>query len=139
MHLPTLNACLNATSALLLVAAWFAVRSDRKRLHQRLMLTAVGTSALFLGSYVVHHAQAGTTYCLATGPAYVAYSLLLWPHVVLAAVLLPLIAATMWRGFRSPERHPRLAKVTLSTWLYVSVTGVALYLVVHRLFPSSFS
>ena len=131
--LPSLNAALNATSTVLLVTAWYFIKQRRIEAHRRCMLLAFGTSALFLISYVVYHAQVGSRPFPGTGTVRLVYFAILIPHVILAALVLPLAIITLRRGLRrDDERHRRLAKVTLPIWLFVSVTGVIVYVMLYQ-------
>lgn len=126
--LPHLNAALNATATLLLVAGWLFIRRRRIRQHRWCMTAAVVTSALFLTSYVVYHASAGSKPFEGTGWLRTLYFAILIPHVILAAAVLPPILITFTRGLRRDDaRHRKIARWTLPVWLYVSVTGVAVY------------
>jgi len=131
--LPTLNACLNALAATLLVAGWVAIRRRRVHTHRRLMLAAFAVSGIFLASYLRYHAAVGSVPYTGTGWLRTAYFAILIPHVILAALILPLALITLsfaWRG--RFHRHARLARVTLPVWLYVSVTGVVVYLMLYH-------
>jgi uncharacterized membrane protein YozB (DUF420 family) len=131
--LPSLNASLNAISAVLLVTAWFFIKARRIQAHRRCMILAFTTSALFLTSYVIYHAQVGSKPFPGTGPIRVVYYAILIPHVILAAVVLPLAIVTLRRGLRRDDvRHRRIARVTLPLWLFVSVTGVIVYVMLYR-------
>jgi uncharacterized membrane protein YozB (DUF420 family) len=132
--LPTLNATLNATSGVLLVAAYTAIKRGHIAAHKRLMLGACTVSALFLVSYVVYHAQAGSRPFLGAGWIRVVYFSILIPHVLLAAALLPLAGVTLRRGLARRDReHRRIARITFPVWLFVSVTGVVVYLMLYWL------
>jgi putative membrane protein len=132
--LPALNATLNGIAALLLVAGYVQIRRGRPDLHKRCMLGALTTSALFLTSYVIYHANAGSRPFGGQGPIRVVYFAILISHVVLAAAILPLALTTTARGLRSQlDRHVRIARWTLPLWLYVSVTGVVIYLMLYQL------
>ncbi len=134
--LPTVNALLNGTSAALLVAAFVAVRSHKVDKHRRLMLSAIGCSALFLVSYAVRVATSGTHRFPEVGWVKTAYLVLLGSHTLLAAVVLPLVLRTVYLGLkRNDARHRRIARWTLPVWLYVSVTGVLVYLMLYHLAP----
>jgi putative membrane protein len=134
--LPAINATLNGASALLLVAGFVAVRKRRIDLHRRLMLSALGMSILFLLSYLYYHYNAGTTRFTAGGWVRTVYFVILISHTVLAMVIVPLVIVTLFRAFRDDfERHKRIARITLPLWLYVSVTGIAVYLMLYQLFP----
>ena len=132
--LPSLNATLNGISAVLLVTAWFFIKARRIQAHRRCMISAFTASALFLTSYVIYHAQVGSKPFPGTGPIRVVYYAILIPHVILAAVVLPLAIVTLRRGLRRDDaRHRRIARVTLPLWLFVSVTGVIVYVMLYRL------
>jgi putative membrane protein len=125
---PAVNAVCNAASALFAVGGVLAIRARRRALHQGLMLTALVWSALFLAGYVVFHRFHGETHYAGQGPLRVFYLLLLASHVLLSAVVLPLLLATVgFAGLGIFERHRHLARWTLPLWLYVSVSGVAVY------------
>lgn len=130
---PTVNACLNGTSAALLVAGWRFVRAGRIRAHRACMLAACATSTLFLVSYLAYHAHAGSTRFAGTGWMRGLYFAILGSHTVLAIVVVPLVARTLWLALRDrvPE-HRRLARITLPIWLYVSVTGVVVYWMLYH-------
>jgi putative membrane protein len=131
--LPTLNACLNAVSALLLAAAYHAIRRKEIERHRRLMLTAVATSAAFLVSYLVYHAQVGSVRFQGQGAVRPVYFAILVTHTILAVVIVPMILRTLFlaRKKRFPE-HRRLARWTFPLWVYVSVTGVVIYVMLYR-------
>jgi uncharacterized membrane protein YozB (DUF420 family) len=132
--LPHLNAALNASAAVLLTIGWVLIRRKRIAAHRRVMIAACATSALFLTSYVVYHAQIGSRPFPGTGGLRTVYFAILIPHVVLAAAVLPLALVTLRRGLRRDDaRHRRLARWTLPIWLFVSVTGVLVYLMLYRL------
>ena len=136
--LPAVNAALNATSALLLVAGYIAIRRRRIKTHRSLMLSAVGTSALFLASYLFYHYHAGTTRFTGEGLARTLYFVVLASHTVLAVVIVPLVIVTMYLAIReSFSRHRRIARWTFPLWLYVSITGIVVYLMLYQLFPTS--
>jgi uncharacterized membrane protein YozB (DUF420 family) len=132
--LPTLNAALNATSALLLLAGWLLIRRGRIEAHRRAMLAAVASSALFLVSYLVYHAQVGSVRFQGRGPIRAVYFTILISHTLLAAVIVPLVLVTLVRALKARfDRHRSLARVTLPIWSYVSVTGVVIYWMLYRL------
>ena len=129
--LPMLNAALNPTTAILLTGGYVCIRTGRRQLHKRVMLTAFATSTLFLLSYVVYHSfKAGpATY---EGPWRGLYLAILLSHIVLAAGILPFALTTLVRGLSGAfNAHRRIAKPTLMVWLYVSVTGVAIFWMAH--------
>jgi uncharacterized membrane protein YozB (DUF420 family) len=141
--LPTVNAVLNSTSAVLLIAGYIAVRSRRISLHKTCMLTALVVSAAFLTSYLYFHfvVKNGEVTHFSerapSAPRWVAslYGLILLTHTVLAAVVAPLALFTAWHGLRGNfKRHVRIARWTLPIWLYVSITGVVVYWMLYRLY-----
>ena len=133
--LPHLNAALNATSTVLLVTGWLLIKRKRIAQHRKVMIAAVVTSAAFLTSYVIYHANAGSKPFPGTGAIRTLYFAILIPHVILAAAVLPPILITFTRGLRRDDvRHRRIARKTLPVWLYVSVTGVIVYLMLYRLY-----
>jgi len=132
--LPHLNALLNATATILLVTGWVLIKRRRIAQHRAVMIAAVTVSAAFLTSYVVYHANAGSRPFQGTGAIRTLYFAVLIPHVILAAAVLPPILITFARGLRRDDaRHRRIARWTLPVWLYVSVTGVIVYLMLYRL------
>jgi uncharacterized membrane protein YozB (DUF420 family) len=131
--LPALNAALNATAAVLLVIGYVLIRRGQIRRHRAVMLAAFSTSALFLISYVIYHANVGSRPFRGQGAIRSIYFAILISHVVLAAATLPLALITLSRGLRSRfDRHVRIARWTLPIWLYVSVTGVVVYLMLYK-------
>jgi len=126
--MPAVNATLNATAATLLVFGFAAIRSGRRELHKRLMVSAFAASAVFLVGYVIYHYAHGDTPYEGVGTIRVMYFAILISHVVLSAVMFPMILATFYFAARSRfASHKRLARWTLPIWLYVSVTGVVIY------------
>jgi putative membrane protein len=133
--LPALNATLNGIAAILLVTGYLFIKHGRRRQHQWCMLGALTTSALFLVSYVTYHLHAGSRPFPGQGPIRVVYFAILITHVVLAAVIVPLALVTAVRGLRSQfDRHVRIARWTFPVWVYVSVTGVVIYLMLYELY-----
>ena len=132
--LPQLNALLNSLSALCLCAGYLAIRRGRKERHARFMIAALVASALFLGSYLIYHWFHRTTRYPRTDWTRPLYLAILWSHIVLAIVNVPLVVMTVTRAVRGRfDAHRRIARWTLPIWLYVSVTGVAVYLMLYRL------
>ena len=133
--LPALNAVLNGTAAALLVAGYLLIRRGRVEPHKRCMLAALATSAVFLVSYVIYHANTGSRPFPGQGAIRVVYFGILVSHVVLAALILPLALTTAARGLRAQyDRHVRIARWTLPIWIYVSITGVVIYLMLYQLY-----
>jgi len=134
--LPTLNALLNATSAVLLAIGWTLVKRRRLDAHRRVMTAAFTTSALFLVSYLTYHAKVGSVRYLGTGTARTAYLTILATHTLLAAIVAPLAITVFVLGRRDRRAaHRRLARWTLPLWLYVSITGVAVYVMLYVIGP----
>ena len=134
-ELPALNATLNGISAAFLVAGFILIKQRRWRLHKRCMLGALTTSTLFLISYVIYHANVGSRPFTGTGVVRTIYFTILITHVVLAATILPLALVTTARGLREQYgKHVQVARWTLPLWLYVSVTGVIIYLMLYQLY-----
>jgi putative membrane protein len=133
--LPAVNAALNATTAVLLICGYAMIRRRRLRLHKAFMLSAFGVSTLFLASYLWYHGHAGIRLFTGRGWIRPVYFAILISHTVLAAAIVPLALTTVYFGLRA--RHPthqRIARWTLPLWLYVSLTGVVVYLLLFRLF-----
>jgi uncharacterized membrane protein YozB (DUF420 family) len=134
--LPAVNATLNATSAVLLVLAYRAIRRHDVERHRRLMLAAASTSAVFLVSYVVYHLRVGSVRFEGQGSVRALYFTILISHTILAAAIVPLVLRTLYLGLRRrDDRHRRIARWTFPLWLYVSVTGVVIYLMLYQLDP----
>jgi len=131
--LPLLNASLNATSAVLLVIGYMLIRRGRVRQHRAVMISAFIVSTLFLTSYVIYHANAGSKPFPGHGPVRLVYFAILITHIILAAAVPPLALITLTRGLRGRfDRHVAIARWTLPIWLYVSVTGVVVYWMLYR-------
>lgn len=136
--LPALNAALNSVAATLLVVGHAFARRGRVDRHRLCMGAALVVSAVFLGSYVVYHLEAGSVRFTAPGWPRIAYYAILSTHVPLAAAILPLALVTAARGLRGRvAAHVAIARWTWPLWLYVSVTGVLVYLMLYQWFPSS--
>jgi uncharacterized membrane protein YozB (DUF420 family) len=132
--LPALNALLNATAAILLVFGYRFIRAGRREAHRRVMLSAFGVSIAFLVSYLVYHAQVGSVPFEKTGWIRPVYFTILISHTVLAAAVPFLAIVTLRRALKANfAGHRRIARWTLPIWLYVSVTGVVVYLMLYRL------
>lgn len=135
--LPHLNAFLNGTSAMLLTIGYLLIRRGRINAHRLCMVSAIIVSALFLASYVTYHYSRPATPFAGQGLVRYVYFAILIPHTILAVIMLPFILFTIVRAFRGQyEKHKRIARWTLPIWLYVSVTGVIVYLMLYHLYPS---
>jgi protein SCO1/2 len=134
LRLPELNATLNTSCSILLVVGLALIRSGRVRGHVVCMATTVALSALFLASYLTYHRQMGSTPFQGTGPIRIVYFTILLSHTVLAAAVLPLVILTLTRALRRRfVDHARLARLTFPIWLYVTITGVIVYLMLYRM------
>jgi len=133
-----LNASLNGISAILLTAGFYFIVNGKIRQHRACMLTAFGVSSAFLISYVIYHIRVGNVRFLGEGWIRPVYFTLLISHVFLAIVILPLAIITLSRALHDKfPAHKRIARWTLPLWLYVSVTGVIVYVMLYHLYPHS--
>jgi len=133
-QLPSLNAALNSLSAVFLCAGFIFVRRSKIGAHRTCMITAVVCSTLFLISYLVYHYHVGSVPFRGQGPIRTVYFSILLTHTILAAVIVPLVLITLVRALRTRyDAHRRIARWTFPLWLYVSVTGVIVYLMLYRL------
>jgi uncharacterized membrane protein YozB (DUF420 family) len=136
-YLPHVNACLNGTSALLLFTGYRFIRARNVRAHRMCQISALIVSLLFLASYLTYHYHHGATRFQGTGLARPIYFTILTTHTILAMVIVPLVVLTFYRAFRNDfARHRRIARITLPLWLYVSITGVIVYLMLYQIYPS---
>ena len=132
--LPALNATLNATSAVLLMSGYAFIRRGYVRRHRAAMISACIVSALFLTSYVIYHANIGSKPFPGQGPIRLVYFTILLTHVLLAITVPPLALITLSRGLRARfDRHVAIARWTFPIWMYVSVTGVIVYLMLYHM------
>lgn len=133
--LPHINATLNATSGVLLLAARWQIAHKRIEAHRRLMLAALAVSALFLVGYLIYHYAAPIFVFRGQGWIRPLYYALLISHVLLAALAIPMILVTAWFGMRRNDaRHRPLARWTWPLWMYVSVSGVLVYLMLYQIY-----
>lgn len=140
MDLPLINACLNMLSSVFLILGWITVKKNKVEAHKKLMITAFATSALFLACYLYYHFTAGHFKFTGEGTIRTVYFIILVPHILLAMVMVPMILRTFYLAFKDErEKHRKIAKVTLPIWLYVSLTGVILYLYIYVWFPGNLS
>lgn len=132
--LPAVNATLNSITTVCLAIGWFFIRRRDIRRHRAAMLSAFAMSALFLISYLVYHANVGSVPFQGQGTVRLIYFAILITHIILAALILPLALMTLSRALSERfDRHRRIARWTLPIWLYVSVTGVVIYLMLYRM------
>lgn len=131
--LPAVNAVLNGTAAILLAIGYVLIRSGRVQAHKRVMLAAFGVSVAFLICYLIEHYEVGMVYYQKTGPIRAVYLSILTTHTILAATVPVLAIITLRRGLRADfKRHRKIARWTLPIWMYVSVTGVIVYLMLYQ-------
>jgi putative membrane protein len=132
--LPALNATLNGIAAIFLTVGYVFIRQRRIAQHRACMIAAFATSTLFLISYLIYHAHVGSRPFTGQGAIRVVYFVILITHVILAAAIVPLVLITLTRGLRSQfARHAAIARWTLPIWMYVSVTGVIVYLMLYQM------
>ena len=132
---PKINATLNGTSAVLLVAGRVLIARGKMAAHRAVMLTAVATSSVFLISYLCYHYHVGSVHFRGTGWSRPVYFTILISHTILAAVIVPMVIITLVRGLREQfDRHRAIARWTFPLWLYVSITGVVVYLMLYQIF-----
>jgi uncharacterized membrane protein YozB (DUF420 family) len=135
--LPTLNAILNSISAILLTVGYVFIRQKKINAHRTCMISAFLTSTLFLISYLTYHYHHGATKFSGQGIARSVYFTILITHTILAAAIVPMIFMTFGRALRERfDKHRKIARWTLPFWLYVSVTGVIVYLMLYHLYPA---
>lgn len=129
--LPMVNATLNGITTLLLITGYYLILNKKREAHKSVMLTSFGTSSLFLVSYVIYHwFKSGPK--LYTGNYETTYYFILITHIILAAIIIPLALLTLYRGWTSQlSKHRKIARITLPIWLYVSITGVMIYLMLY--------
>ena len=133
--LPHLNAALNAASFVLLASGLFNIWRGNQTAHRNFMYGALAASGLFLVSYVAYHAQYGSVRFTGQGIVRPVYFFILITHIVLAAAIAPMVVVTVWRALKGDfARHRRIARWTYPLWLYVSVTGVVVYLMLYHLY-----
>jgi putative membrane protein len=136
-RLPHLNALLNSTSAILLISGYRFIRLGRIKAHRNCQIAAVISSTVFLASYLTYHYFHGRTIFPGSGVIWWIYSSILISHTILAIIIVPLVVVTLVRAARGDfERHRHIARWTLPLWLYVSVTGVIVYLMLYQIYPA---
>lgn len=132
--LPSVNAALNALTGILLLVGYYFIRSGNRSIHKKIMISAFSVAILFLISYLYYHAHVGSIPFKGTGISRPIYFSILISHSILAAVIVPMAVVTLFRGLSSRfDKHKKLARWTLPVWLYVSVTGVAVYVMLYHL------
>ncbi len=135
VHLPTLNAVLNGTSAALLALGFYFIKSGNIRAHKHTMTAAFLVSSAFLVSYLTYHYRFGSTKFPGHGPLRAAYLAILLSHTLLAVVVAPMAITTFIRALRGKYvEHRKIARFTWPIWIYVSITGVVIYLMLYRMY-----
>ena len=130
--LPAINATLNGAATCLLAWGYVAIRLGQRERHKRLMIAALVVSAAFLVCYLIYHYHVGSKPFPNLGWIKTVYLIILVPHIILAAVMVPMILKTFWHAFRSEwEPHKKIARWTFPIWMYVSITGVLIYLMLY--------
>ncbi len=136
--LPHLQAGLNVLTVCLISVAYYNIRQDNRAVHRKLMIAALTVSALFMVSYLTYHSQVGNVKFAGEGGVRPIYFTILASHVILAALIVPMVIITAFHALRgSFERHKRIARWTFPIWIYVSVSGVIVYLMAFHLYPPS--
>jgi len=134
--LPAVNASLNGLATVLLILGYFLIKQGEEKAHIYTMLIAFGVSVVFLVCYLIHHYQVGSVKFTGPQPIRTLYFVILVSHVILAAAVPVLVLLTIYRGYKDQrEKHKKIAKWTFPIWLYVSITGVIIYLMVYQLYP----
>jgi uncharacterized membrane protein YozB (DUF420 family) len=134
---PVINACLNGTSAVLLFTGHSMIKRGNMAAHRTLMMIAVGTSSLFLVSYLYYHAHVGSVPFQGHGWSRPVYFTILISHTILAAAIVPMVLITLGRALRQRfDRHRAIARWTYPLWLYVSITGVVIYFMLYQIFAT---
>jgi putative membrane protein len=132
--LPALNASLNALATVLLTTGWILIKQKRRGAHRLCMLSAFAVSTAFLTSYLIYHFNVGSVPFQKPGAIRVVYLTILFTHIVLAAAIVPMILMSLSRALGARfDQHRRIARWTMPLWLYVSVTGVVIYVMLYRL------
>lgn len=129
--LPPIYATINGITALVLIAGVLAIKNGKRKLHERLMTTAIGLSVVFLVMYVAYHMTSDSTKFGGEGVIRLVYFFILISHIILSIIIIPLVLVTYVRALASRfDRHKKIAKITFPIWLYVAVTGVIVYLMI---------
>jgi putative membrane protein len=132
--LPAVNATLNGISFVFLLSGYLFIRRNRRDAHRKCMIGALVMSALFLTSYVIYHLNVGSVPFRRTGWIRTVYFAILIPHVILAAAIVPMVLLTVWRAWSKQfDKHRRIARWTLPLWMFVSITGVIVYVMLYQM------
>ncbi len=131
--LPALNASLNTIAGILLLVGYVSIKQGKKELHKKLMISALMVSGAFLTSYLIYHYHVPSKKFPDLGWIKTIYLIILIPHIILAAIMVPMILKTFWHAFRGEwEKHKKIARITFPIWMYVSITGVVVYLMLYQ-------
>jgi uncharacterized membrane protein YozB (DUF420 family) len=131
--LPSLNATLNSIAGVLLLIGYIAIKKGKEELHKKFMVSALIVSAAFLTSYLIYHFHVPSKKFPDIGLMKTVYLLILFPHIILAVVMVPMILKTFWHAYRQEwVKHKKIAKITFPIWMYVSVTGVIVYFMLYH-------
>lgn len=131
--LPALNASLNTVAGILLLVGYISIKQGKKELHKKLMISALIVSTAFLTSYLIYHYHVPSKKFPDLGWIKTVYLIILIPHIILAAIMVPMILKTFWHAFRGEwEKHKKIARITFPIWMYVSITGVVVYLMLYQ-------
>ncbi|MFC1602495.1 DUF420 domain-containing protein [Pseudomonadota bacterium] len=134
--LPHLQAGLNVTTVCLISVAYYNIRQDNRAVHRKFMIAALTVSALFMVSYLTYHSQVGNVKFAGEGAVRPVYFTILASHVILAALIVPMVITTAYLALRGRfERHRRVARWTFPIWIYVSISGVIVYLMAFHVYP----
>jgi putative membrane protein len=133
--LPTLNATLNSIAGVLLLWGYISIKQGKQELHKKLMVSALIVSAAFLTSYLIYHYHVPSKKFPDLGWIKTLYFLILFPHIILAVVMVPMILKTFFHAYKQDwEKHKKIARITFPIWMYVSVTGVIVYFMLYHWF-----
>lgn len=133
--LPTLNATLNSVATVFLLVGYISIKQGKKEVHKRLMYGALLVSTAFLISYLIYHYHVPSKKFPDLGWIKTIYLLILVPHIILAAAMVPMIIKTFWHAYKEEwDKHKKMAKVTFPIWMFVSVTGVVVYFMLYQWF-----
>ena len=134
--IPLINSIFNLLSTVCLILGFLSIRKKNRQIHKRYMIVALISSGLFLASYLNYHYNYAQSVCITGGAIKIVYLIILIPHIILATFVLPFIFYIVVKALREDfAKHKRLARYVFPIWLYVSVTGVLIYLYVYQFFP----
>jgi putative membrane protein len=134
-NLPAINAFFNLLSTICLLTGFAFIKKKNVEAHKKCMISALIFSAIFLTGYLIYHYHHGSTKFPDLGWIKTVYLLILFPHIILAIVMVPMILITFYHAFKGNfEKHKKIARITFPIWLYVSVTGVIIYLMIYQIF-----